>query len=61
MFKKLVVGIMENAADAQHKVLSVILPVYNAMPWLPIAVRDMLKQDLGGEGIEVICCDDAIF
>ena len=24
--------------------LSVILPVYNAMPWLPIAVRDMLKQ-----------------
>ena len=50
---------MANAADAQHKVLSVILPVYNAMPWLPIAVRDMLKQDLGGEGIEVICCDDA--
>lgn len=29
------------AADC---VLSVILPVYNAMPWLPIAVRDMLKQ-----------------
>ena len=26
--------------------LSVILPVYNAMPYLPIAVRDMLKQRL---------------
>ena len=42
-----------------EKVLSVLLPVYNAMPWLPIAVRDMLKQDLGGEGLELICADDA--
>lgn len=24
--------------------ITVILPVYNAMPWLPISVRDMLKQ-----------------
>jgi glycosyltransferase involved in cell wall biosynthesis len=28
------------------------------MPWLPIAVRDMLKQDLGGERLELLCCDD---
>ena len=27
-------------------VVSVILPVYDAMPWLTIAVRDMLKQQL---------------
>lgn len=39
--------------------LSVILPVYNAMPWLPLAVRDMLKQDLGGVSLELICADDA--
>ena len=29
--------------------LSVILPVYNAMPWLPIALRDMLQQQLPDE------------
>ena len=39
--------------------LSVVLPVYNAMPWLPLAVRDMLKQDLGGASLELICADDA--
>lgn len=26
--------------------LSVILPVYNAMPWLPVAIRDVMKQRL---------------
>ena len=29
--------------------LSVLLPVYNAMPYLPIAVRDMLKQRLADD------------
>ena len=39
--------------------LSVILPVYNAMPWVPLAVRDCLKQGLEeGEIIEVLCGDD---
>ena len=32
--------------QASEPALSVVLPVYNAMPWLPIAVRDMLKQRL---------------
>ena len=48
-----------NEARATATVLSVVLPVYNAMPWLPIAVRDILKQDLGGEGLELMCADDA--
>jgi hypothetical protein len=39
--------------------LSVILPVYNAMPWLPIALRDILKQDVTGEVVEVLAGDDA--
>lgn len=39
--------------------LSVILPVYNAMPWVPPAVRDCLKQGLDeGEITEVLCGDD---
>ena len=39
--------------------LSVILPVYNAMPWVPLAVRDCLKQGLDeGEITEVLCGDD---
>ena len=29
--------------------LSVLLPVYNAMPYLPLAVRDMLKQRLADD------------
>lgn len=39
--------------------LSVILPVFNAMPWLPIALRDILKQDVRDEQIEVLVGDDA--
>ena len=35
-----------DASDGPTPLLSVLLPVYNAMPWLPIAVRDMLKQRL---------------
>jgi len=49
----------EPGAAGSGVVLSVVLPVYNAMPWLPLAVRDMLKQDLGGGGLELICADDA--
>jgi glycosyltransferase involved in cell wall biosynthesis len=36
------------AASDELPALSVVLPVYNAMPWLPITVRDMLKQQLAG-------------
>jgi len=39
--------------------LSVILPIYNAMPWVPLAVRDCLKQGLDErETTEVLCGDD---
>jgi glycosyltransferase involved in cell wall biosynthesis len=46
--------------------LSVILPVYNAMPWLSISVRDMLKQQLDdGQVLELVvavdgCTDDSL-
>lgn len=46
--------------------LSVVLPVYNAMPWLTICVRDMLKQQLDDEGaLELVvavdgCTDDSL-
>ena len=39
--------------------LSVILPVYNAMPYLPIAVMHMLHQDLNGKRLQLVCADDA--
>ena len=45
---------MAMAARGGHDaecVMSVILPVYNAMPWLPVAVRDMLKQVRCNAGI----------
>jgi len=35
---------MSDGRASSGVALSVILPVYNAMPWLPISVRDMLKQ-----------------
>jgi len=39
--------------------LSVVLPVYNAMPWLPIAVRDLLKQRLDDDApLEVVAAVD---
>ena len=39
--------------------LSVLLPVYKAMPYLPVAVRDILKQDLGeGRALELVCAWD---
>ena len=39
--------------------LSIILPVYNAMPWLTIALRDILKQEVEDEHIEILAGDDA--
>ena len=46
-------------AAAAEPALSVILPVYNAMPWLPITVRDMLKQQLAlGNHLELLCAFD---
>lgn len=39
--------------------LSVILPIYNAMPWLPIALRDVLKQNVDDEHVEILAGDDA--
>jgi glycosyltransferase involved in cell wall biosynthesis len=39
--------------------LSVILPVYNAMPYLPIAVLHVMQQDLDGRSLQLVCADDA--
>ena len=39
------------------KTISVILPVYNALPYLQLAIRDVLKQEVGG-GLELIVSDD---
>ena len=44
-----------SSATTDTPSLSVILPVYNAMPWLPISVRDMLKQRLEDDApLEVV-------
>ncbi|KAL1521700.1 hypothetical protein AB1Y20_021355 [Prymnesium parvum] len=46
-------------ADDRTPLLSVILPVYNAMPWLPIAVRDILKQKLhASASLELLIVSD---
>ena len=37
--------------------LSVVLPVYNAMPYLTVAIRDILRQEVEG-GLELICAWD---
>ena len=34
-----------------------VLPVYNALPYLAPAVRDVLKQEVGG-GLELVLSDD---
>ncbi|EKX52328.1 hypothetical protein GUITHDRAFT_157129 [Guillardia theta CCMP2712] len=40
--------------------LSVLLPVFNAQPWLPLAVRSIMQQQLGdGRSLQLICVDDA--
>ena len=48
-----------SSEDPTRVALSVILPVYNAMPWLTVALRDMLKQQLpGGASLEVLAAFD---
>ena len=37
--------------------LSVVLPVYNAMPYLTVCIRDVLRQEVEG-GLELICAWD---
>ena len=37
--------------------LSVLLPVYNAMPYLTVCIRDVLRQEVEG-GLELICAWD---
>ena len=39
-------------------VLSVIMPVYNAMPYLPLALRDVLKQGVPNNTVEIVVSDD---
>ena len=39
--------------------LSVVLPVYNAMPWLPITMKHLLRQRLEGDrSIEIVAAVD---
>ena len=44
-------------AAPQPPALSVILPVYNAMPYLTVCIRDVLRQEVDG-GLELICAWD---
>ena len=37
--------------------LSVVLPVHEAMPYLTVAVRDVLRQEVEG-GLELVCAWD---
>jgi glycosyltransferase involved in cell wall biosynthesis len=46
-------------AQENEAFLSVILPVYNAMPYLPIAVMHILHQDLNGRRLQLVCGEDA--
>jgi hypothetical protein len=43
-------------AETTH--ISVVLPVWNAMPWLPVAMRDLLRQT-GDVALEICVADDA--
>ncbi|MFD0556129.1 glycosyltransferase [Stackebrandtia endophytica] len=40
-------------------IVSVIIPVYNVMPWLTECVQSALDQSLGPEAVEIIAVDDA--
>ena len=47
------------ALAAAAPALSVLLPVYNAMPYLTVAVRDILRQELAeARPLELICAWD---
>ena len=44
-------------AAPQPPALSVVLPVFDAMPYLTVAIRDILRQEVDG-GLELICAWD---
>ena len=44
-------------AAPQPAAVSVVLPVYNAMPYLTVCIRDVLRQEVEG-GLELICAWD---
>ncbi|KAJ1453652.1 hypothetical protein M885DRAFT_618849 [Pelagophyceae sp. CCMP2097] len=46
------------ASEDVDPALCVVLPVYKAMPYLAVAVRDVLKQDLQGQRLELVCSWD---
>ena len=42
----------------ERPILSIIIPVYNALPYLEACVSSTLKQGFSDEELEVICVDD---
>ena len=47
----------DSMAAPQPPALSVVLPVYNAMPYLRVCILDVLRQEVEG-GLELICAWD---
>lgn len=43
---------------SQPIAVSVLLPINSALPYLAVAVRDVLKQNLAGERLELVCSWD---
>jgi len=63
MIRVLVITLICKATSLQHSMaapapaLSVVLPVHEAMPYLTVAVRDVLRQEVAG-GLELVCAWD---
>lgn len=47
---------MQTSSEMQHPKVSVIMPVYNAMPFLTRSLEDVMNQSM--REIEIICVDD---
>jgi glycosyltransferase involved in cell wall biosynthesis len=45
-----------NDASRSRELISVLLPVYNAEPFLPLAIESLLRQT--HENLEIIAIDD---
>ena len=54
--KATVARAVASVATMEPAEVSILLPVYNAMPWLPLAVLSCLKQE--GVSVELLAVDD---